>query len=436
MIFTWTILDTWIVATGAACAMACAVLGNFLVLRKISLMGDAISHALLPGIVTAFLITGSRASLPMFIGAACAGILTAWLAEWLRGQGKVDAGASMGIVFTSLFALGIILLSRYADAVDLDVDCVLNGTLETSVIGDTVTWFGRNDIPRVFVVLLTVLTINLGIVTLLYKELKISSFDPQLATTLGINSRFMHYLLMSLTALTTVAAFEAVGPILVIAMLIVPAATAYLLTDRLPVMIGLSLLIAFFAAILGHIGATGLPRLVGLNDSTTTAGMMASATGVIFTIVMLLSPKHGVIARVWRRRSLSHRIVSEDVLGVIYRAEEDDRIATPQLLMQIIGRSGHTIGKTVHRLIRKNLVVSDDQRTMQLTDTGRDAAKLLVRSHRLWEQYLSEHTTVAADHVHSTAERLEHVTDQVLRNKLAVETRSQLDPHGRRIPQE
>ena len=430
MNFEWTILDTWIVATAAMCGMACALLGNFLVLRKISLMGDAISHALLPGIVVAFLLTGSRASWPMFVGAACAGVLTAWLAEWLRGRGKVDEGASMGIVFTSLFALGIILLRRYADAVDLDPDCVLNGMLETSVFQDF-----TQPVPRVFIVLSSMFVINLLTVVLLYKELKISSFDPQLATTLGINARVMHYLLMSLTALTTVAAFEAVGPILVIAMLIVPAATAYLLTDRLPVMIGLSLIVAVLAAGTGHLGATVLPRLIGLNDSTTTVGMMASATGVMFVIVMLASPKHGIIARAYRRRVMSHRIVSEDVLAIVYRATEDNRPATPQLLMQHINRRGAAIARAVQQLLRAGLITTD-QKIITLTERGRIEAQQLIRSHRLWEQYLSEHTNVAADHVHSTAERLEHVTDPELRRRLAAQTSQQTDPHGRSIPQE
>lgn len=430
MIFTWTTLDTWIVATAAMCGMACALLGNFLVLRKISLMGDAISHALLPGIVVAFMLTGSRASWPMFVGAAGAGILTAWLAEWLRGRGKVDEGASMGIVFTSLFALGIILLRRFVDSVDLDPDCVLNGMLETSVFEDF-----AQPVPRVFLILSGMFVINLLTVVLLYKELKISSFDPQLATTMGINSRRMHYLLMSLTALTTVAAFEAVGPILVIAMLIVPAATAYLLTDRLPVMIGLSLLVAAVAAPIGHLGATILPRVIGLNDSTTTVGMMASATGVIFVVVMLVSPKHGIIARAYRRRVMSHRIVSEDVLAIVYRATEDDRPATPQLLMQYITRSGTTIARAVQQLLRQGLIATD-QKTITLTDRGRHAAQQLIRSHRLWEQYLSEHTSVAPDHLHSTAERLEHVTDPDLRERLAAQTSQHTDPHGRSIPQE
>ncbi len=431
----WTTLDTWIVIAGALCATACALLGNFLVLRRVSLMGDAISHALLPGIVAAFILTGSRASLPMFIGAACAGVLTAWMTEWLRGRGKVDEGASMGIVFTSLFALGIILLRRYADYVDLDVDCVLNGVLETSVIGDTLSFLGRNDVPRVVVVLAIVTLINAAVIVGLYKELKISSFDPQLATTMGVNARFMHYLLMSLTALTTVAAFEAVGPILVIAMLIVPAATAYLLTDRLPVMIVLSLMLAIVAAVLGHVGAIVLPRLAGFNDSTTTAGMMATMTGVLFVLVMIASPHHGLLARAYRRRRMAKQIVSEDILAVMYRADEDGRPITPDLLLAHVTGTGAAIGKAVHRLQRQGLLAIDGH-AMRLTDAGRAAGQRLIRSHRLWEQYLSEHTSVAPDHVHSTAERLEHVTDDGLRSRLATQTRGDLDPHGRKIPTE
>lgn len=432
MTFVWSSLDTWIAVTGAACAMACAVLGNFLVLRKASLMGDAISHALLPGIVVAFLLTGSRASLPMFVGAAIAGVLTAWASEWLRGRGKVDAGASMGIVFTSLFALGLVLLNRYARNVDLDVDCVLNGLMELSVGEDLLV---GKAVPRVFVTLSIVFAINLGVVVLLYKELKISSFDPQLATTLGINATAMHYLLMSLTAITTVAAFEAVGPILVIAMLIVPAAAAYLLTDRLPLMIVFSLVIAAASAFLGHLGAMTLPRLAGFDTPTTTAGMMASAAGGLFVLVMFASPQHGLVARVLRRRLLANRILYEDVLAMLYRGEERGQRVTSESLQHDCGCTRWNLSLALWRLKRRKRVVTNGIE-VALTPTGRRVAKRLVRSHRLWEQFLAERTTVATDHVHSTAERLEHVTDERLRLKLATQTSGRQDPHGQRIPEE
>ena len=255
---TWYIIDTWIVLIGILAAVACALLGNFLVLRKMSMMGDAISHAVLPGLAIAFLITGARASLTMFIGAAVVGILTALFTQWLSRFGKVDEGASMGIVFTTLFAVGLLLIVQAADHVDLDASCVLYGAIELTPLD--VVWrpelFGSVlQVPRSALVLCAVCAVNLLFVVLFFKELRIASFDSELATTMGINANLMHYMLMTLVAITTVAAFEAVGSIIVIAMLIVPAATAHLLTDQLHWMVVISAIFAALSAALGHVSA-------------------------------------------------------------------------------------------------------------------------------------------------------------------------------------
>jgi manganese/zinc/iron transport system permease protein len=298
----WLPLDTWIVVIGALCAMACALPGCFLVLRKMSMMGDAISHAVLPGLAIAFLITGSRASLGMFIGAAIVGVLTAVFTQWVSSFGKVDRGASMGIVFTTLFALGLLLIVQAADHVDLDPGCVLYGAIELTPL-ETAMTIGGLAIPRAAVVLATVLLINTAIIIALFKELRISAFDPALATTMGINATLMHYLLMAMVAVTTVASFEAVGSIIVIAMLIVPAATAYLLTDRLSVMLIISAITAILSSALGHLGALTVPRLFGF-ESTTTSGMMAGAAGLLFGIAWLLAPRYGLLSRWLHRKNL------------------------------------------------------------------------------------------------------------------------------------
>ena len=263
------------------------------------MMGDAISHAVLPGIAIAFLVTESRASLPMFIGAAIVGLLTAIFTEWIRRFGKVDEGASMGVVFTGLFALGLVLVVQAADKVDLDPGCVLYGAIELTPL-DTTTVLGY-DVPRVVITLGAVALLNLTCVLLFYKELKITSFDPALATTLGISSRLMHYLLMTLVAITAVASVEAVGNILVVAMLIVPAAAAYMLTDRLSVMIFLSVIIGIASAALGHLSAIMVPAIFGFG-STITAGMMALSAGVLFVVAALCGPRHGIIIKLIQRR--------------------------------------------------------------------------------------------------------------------------------------
>jgi manganese/zinc/iron transport system permease protein len=299
---TWLAFDTWIVIVGALCAVACALPGCFLVLRRMSMMGDAISHAVLPGLALGFLISGSRSSVSMFIGAAVVGVLTAVFTQWVSRFGRVDRGAAMGIVFTTLFALGLLLIVRAADHVDLDPGCVLYGAVELTPL-DVVYTFGVGDllieVPRAAVVLSVVVLVNAALIGLLYKEFNLSSFDPSLATTVGINASLMHYLLMAMVAVTTVAAFEAVGSIIVIAMLIVPPATAYLLTDRLGVMLIISAVLGMFSAAFGHIGAILLPPVLGF-ESTNTSGMIACAAGILFLASWIFGPQYGLVPRRFR----------------------------------------------------------------------------------------------------------------------------------------
>ena len=300
----WYVIDTWIVIVGMLAAVSCTLLGNFLVLRKMSMMGDAISHAVLPGLAIAFLVTGARASLTMFAGAAIMGVMTAVFTQWISRFGKVDQGASMGIVFTTLFALGLVLIVQAADHVDLDAGCVLYGAIELTpldVVWSVQLWGMPVGFPRAFVTLAPVCLMNALFVVLFFKELRISSFDPELASTMGINANWMHYSLMTLVAITTVAAFEAVGSIIVIAMLIVPAATAHLLTDRLHWMVVVSVVLALLSAVMGHILAISLPGWLGLEpdliDSTSTSGMMAVAAGLLFAVALFFSPKYGILTK-------------------------------------------------------------------------------------------------------------------------------------------
>jgi len=454
----WTDIDLWIVIIGALCAMSAALLGNFLVLRRMSMMGDAISHAVLPGLAIAFLVTGSRGSVAMLIGAAIVGVLTALLTHWIHSAGKVDEGASMGVVFTVLFAIGLVLIVRAADAVDLDPGCVLYGAIEYAPLdtafsidapapvaralgvplGADIAARVPIYIPRAALINGAVLLLNALIVLLLYKELRISSFDPALATTLGINATFMHYLLMSLVAITTVVAFESVGSILVIAMLIVPAAAAHLLTDRLGAMILISLLLAGASAVLGHVLALHAPGWFGFRGDTSTAGMMAVAAGALFTLAVLFAPRHGVLSRMVYQSALALRIAKEDVLGLLYRLEEAKAAEmlspTPWFARQAIGGRPLVAALSI-RSLRRQRLVSRRGEALILTTAGREAARRLVRSHRLWERYLERHFHIPSDHLHGSAERLEHVTSDQMRQSLRDETGAPShDPHGKPIP--
>lgn len=283
--------DVWTAATGAVCCVACAIVGCFLVLRRMSLLGDAISHAILPGLAIAFMLTHTREPAGMLAGALVVGVLTAVLSTGLSRWGRVPEDASMGVVFTSLFALGVILITLVARDVDLDPGCVLYGLIEF-VPFETVRVFGA-DMPRAFVWLAIVLMVNGALIATFFKELRIVCFDPQLASTMGLSAAVVHYGLMTCVAGTAVASFEAVGSILVVAMLVAPGATAHLLTDRLSSMIWLSAAIGCVSALAGY--------AMGVWLNTSVAGMIASVSLAIFALAAIASPRYGVLAR-WIRR--------------------------------------------------------------------------------------------------------------------------------------
>ncbi|TWT76377.1 Manganese transport system membrane protein MntB [Planctomycetes bacterium CA13] len=428
-------LDGWIITVGVLSAVAAALLGNFLVLRRMSLLGDAISHAVLPGLAAAFMITSSRNSLPMFLGAVIVGVLTAFFTEWIRSVGDVDEGASMGVVFTSLFALGLVMIVQAADHVDLDPSCVLYGAIEMTPL-DKISVAGF-AVPRAALSLGIVALANLAFVTLFMKELKLSSFDPALATTTGFNATLMHYLLMILVAVTAVASFESVGNILVVAMFVVPPAAAYMLTDRLTTMILISVIIAASSAVLGHIAALTVPGWFGYR-STTTAGMMAVVAGLILLFAVAFAPRHGIVVKRVRHHLLGLSILADDVVALLYRMDERgeslrlnaNQLATVFLVDRFSIRA-------VLRWLRLRDQIERSSDGYNLTNEGRTRAQGLIRSHRLWEQYLVTLAGIDADRIHDKAESLEHFTDAELRSRLDQETNAPtVDPHGRPIPNE
>jgi manganese/zinc/iron transport system permease protein len=287
--------DAWIILTGSLVGITCAMIGCFLVLRKMAMLADAISHTVLLGIVGGFLVSRSLDGPAMLIGAVVVGLLTALLVQVLNGKG-VQADAAIGVVFTSLFAIGVILLSVFAGNIHLDVDHALMGEI-TFIPWDTVEWNGMDLGPKAVWLLSFVFIINLLIIIFFYKEFKISSFDPEMAVAIGIPVLFIHYLQMGMLSITTVASFDSVGAILVVAMLIVPASTAYLLTDKLISMLFISAGIGVFSAISGYYVATFL--------NVSIAGAMATVTGVLFAIAFSFAPKHGLLAKKRAQRKLS-----------------------------------------------------------------------------------------------------------------------------------
>ena len=295
---TWTSLDTGIVVVAAVSAMASALIGSFLVLRRMSMMGDAISHAVLPGIAVAFLATLSRDTGVIVIGAAAAGVLTAAFTQLIHQVGNVDRGAAMGVVFTTMFAVGLILIVRSADSVHIDVHTVFYGSVELAPLNDVVIAGVR--MPRALLILGSVFAADLLFVLVLFKELNLTSFDEDFARSIGCNARLMHYALMVMVAVTIVAAFESVGSILVIAMLIVPGVVASLFTRRLWSLLVFGQGVALVCAVGGHVGAITVPRWFGLTD-TSTAGMMTVVAGVVVAVALVIAPERGLAARALHR---------------------------------------------------------------------------------------------------------------------------------------
>jgi manganese/zinc/iron transport system permease protein len=264
----------------------------FLVLRGMAMMSDAITHTVLLGIVLAFFITHDLASPLLIIGAAATGVLTVSLVELLNRTRLVKEDASIGLVFPMLFSIAVILISRYAGDVHLDTDAVLMGEIVLAPFNRLVL-FGVDIGPVAFYLMGGILLINLVLIGLFYKELKLATFDPGLAASLGFSPWLIHYGLMTSVSITAVGAFETVGSILVVALMVAPPVTAYLLTERLAPMISLSILVGIASALAGY----WLARFL----DASIAGSMAASSGLLFGIAFLFAPERGIVAQARRR---------------------------------------------------------------------------------------------------------------------------------------
>jgi len=394
--------SAWVVGMGIFVAVPCALLGCFLVLRGKALLGDAISHALLAGLAGAFLMTGSRGALAMISGAVVAGLLTVVLIELIHQRTRVKEDASIAVVFSTLFALGVVLITRYTEGVDLDANCVLYGEIEMS-------WL-RPD--RVKIMAAVALAVIAGVV-LFFKELKITSFDPATATAMGIPAAFTHYALMSAVSITVVSGMEAVGAILVVAMLIAPGATAYLLTDRLYRILLLAGTIGAVSAVLGFHVALWL--------DCSTAGAIAVVSTALFFAAWLASPSHGVVLRVIRRSQLAARIARENFLRAafsLHPAPAPGMAVEASVLSEQLRILPADLRRQCRRMERGGWVECDPGEQVRLTEKGFAQAKRIVRAHRLWETFLVNQMGIALDHVHPDAEEIEHILSEKLLDRV------------------
>lgn len=308
-----------IMITGAFVGASCGLIGAFLVLRRLALMGDAISHSILLGIVGVFAITGSRSPVLMIVGAGLVGILTVALVGWLQSTKLVREDAAIGLVFPFLFAVGVIIVSRFPSQVHIDVDAVLYGEIAYVPLY-RLELLGWDLGVQAFWTVGTMLALDIAFVAMLYKELKLSTFDASFAAAIGMSPVLLHYLLMAAVSTTTVVAFDAVGAILVVALLIVPAAAAQLLTRRLETLLILSSAIGGGTAIIGY----WLARII----NGSISGAIASALGIVFFLTFLFAPSQGLVARLVRRRRQRRHFVRDLVVAHVRAKNEPVPLAT------------------------------------------------------------------------------------------------------------
>jgi manganese/zinc/iron transport system permease protein len=356
---------------GALVGMAASLLGVFLVLRRTSMLTDAISHSILLGIVLVFFITGDAHSPFYVLGAASAGVLTVFLTELLYKSGRVKEDAAIGLVFPALFALAVLLINLFARNVHIDVHAVLLGEIAFAWL-DTTTFMGL-EVPRSLLTMGVITLVNALFVVFFYKELKLVSFDPGLALALGFSPTALHYALLTLTSITAVGAFDAVGAILFIAFVIVPPAAAYLLTDRLAMMILLSMVIAILSSLTGYALAVAWDVSIG--------GMMATMTGVFLALSFILSPKYGLLVQESQRRRQRARSAQRLLLVHLYNHEGDKSEGREEsergALQSHLRWSKEKVEAVLRESLRGGFIVQEGSR-LELTERGRAEARALL----------------------------------------------------------
>lgn len=413
----WQILqEPWALRALLASTMVgitCGILGAFIVLRNMSLIGDALSHAILPGVFVAFLIYGHNTT-AFFFGSVAAGILFALSMTWIQQHVKTKNDAVVGIVFTAMFSIGVIGISAISrTGVHLDLKDFLFG----NVLG-----VSNQDLVITGIVMIMV-TVS---IIVFYRPLFASTFQPTIAATMGIPVKVMHYYLMLLLSFAVVSAMQTVGVILVVALLITPASTALLLANRLPKVLVLSGIIGFLSSL------SGLALSVWFEMPPGPS--IAVAATCFYLIAAFFSPDKGLFAKWLRRKQQEQKVKSEDILKEVFKISLGNRVNINEL-REKIAASPQRLNKLLQFLIHHKFIVRQDKDTYQLTDSGKEQANNLVRAHRLWESYLVHEMGMDVAHIHDEAERYEHIltTAQLdeVDKKLGYPA---LDPHGSPIP--
>ena len=401
--------------------ICCGLMGAFLVVRKLALMGDALSHAVLPGVALGFLWSMTKNPAAIFIGAVAAGLLGAVVVQLIRTTTRQREDAALGFVLSSFFGVGIVLFTMIQN-----VPGGAKSGLDKFMFGQAAA-LGPGDVA----LLAGVTVLVLGSVTLFYKEYVVTSFDEGFARALGWPVKIYHYSLMLLLAFAIVSALQAVGVVLVSAMLVIPAAAAFLLTDRMGWMLVLS---AGFGAMAGLAGA--FFSFTGRN--LPTGPFMVLAAAALFVLALFFAPRHGMVTRFWRRRSRAARIRRENTLKAIYHVMEDGGFGDTAVgVGDVAGRRRETEAGARRELaeLRRAGLATESGGKVAFTPDGWQRACEIVRNHRLWELYLTNAAQLSPDHVHEDAEVIEHVLgDETVRRLERRLNYARLDPHGKLIP--
>lgn len=401
--------------------LGCGLLGSFIVVRKMALLGDALSHAVLPGVAIGFLWNMTKDPLAILIGASIVGLMGAFLVSAISRTTRLKEDTALGLVLATFFAAGICLVTM--------IQRLPTGNksgLDKFLFGQAAA-LGPDDIALMG----TVTTLSVLLVLAFYKELLATSFDPGFSSAIGMPVRWIHHGLMLVLTASLVISLQAVGVVLVSAMLITPAATAYLLTDRLHRLV---LLAAAFGILAGVFGAF----LSFVGPSLPTGPLMVIGASTLFSTAFLFAPRHGILARWLRRRAGAAQTQRENTLKAMFHVLENQGHRTEGVtLTELASRRRETLDEVERQgrdLVKHGLAgLSGD--ALYFTPAGRRRAGEIVRNHRLWELYLTQSANIAADHVHDDAEKIEHVLGEsvvrALERRLGYAT---VDPHGRTIP--
>ena len=340
-------------------AIACAIPGTFLLLRKMAMISDAISHSILPGIVVGFFITQDLNSPLLILLAALTGVITVVLVERIQKTGLVKEDTAIGLVFPALFSIGVIMIAKNANDVHLDVDAVLLGELAFAPF-DRLFISGTDVGPKSLWIIGSILVITVGLLIAFFKELKVSTFDAGLAASLGFSPALIHYGLMTVSSVTTVGAFDAVGAILVVALMIAPAASAYLLTTDLKKMLGLAIVFGVLSAVSGYWFAHWLDASI--------AGSITTMLGVLFLLVYLFAPSKGLIAVMYREKQQRIEVSLLTFLLHLKNHTEETERHVNHLNEHINWQKVRS--KTVLDLALKNNMIVIDNKIVSLTEKG------------------------------------------------------------------